>query len=111
MSSMKNMVHVVVAAAVLAAPLVSFAQSNAPLSRAQVRQELVQLENAGYAPGAEEATYPAKLEAAEARNAQGRVAQVQETSYGGSTASGVQSGVAAQSVSKRANPQDTFFGQ
>jgi uncharacterized membrane protein len=48
---MKSLIQAVVVAAALAAPVAVFAQSNAPLTRAQVRAELVQLEKAGYKPG------------------------------------------------------------
>lgn len=59
---------VVVVAAALAVPVVVFAQSNAPLTRAQVRAELVQLEKAGYHPGdGDNSTYPAQIQAAEAK--------------------------------------------
>jgi Ni/Co efflux regulator RcnB len=64
---MKSLIQTVVVAAVLAAPVASFAQSNAPVTRAQVRAELVQLEKAGYNPNANDANYPANLQAAEAR--------------------------------------------
>jgi hypothetical protein len=65
---MKSLIQVAVVAAVLAAPIASFAQSNAPLTRAQVRAELVQLEKAGYNQASRnDATYPAEIQAAEAR--------------------------------------------
>ena len=48
---MKSLIQAVALAAVLAVPAVSFAQSDAPVTRAQVRAELVQLEKAGYNPG------------------------------------------------------------
>lgn len=65
---MRLLIQAVVIAAVLAAPVVSFAQQlNAPVTRAQVRAELVQLEKAGYNPAAtDDMTYPADIEAAEA---------------------------------------------
>jgi hypothetical protein len=48
---MKSLIQVVVIAAVLVAPVASFAQSNnQPVTRAQVRAELVQVEQAGYSP-------------------------------------------------------------
>ena len=68
-----KLVHSLVVAAVLAIPAASsFAQasaaSNGPVTRAQVRAELVQLEQAGYRPGAGDHTsYPVQLQAAEAR--------------------------------------------
>ena len=65
---MKSLIQAVVVAAALAAPVAVFAQSNAPLTRAQVRAELVQLENAGYHPGdGDNTTYPAQIQAAEAK--------------------------------------------
>jgi Domain of unknown function (DUF4148) len=82
---MKSLIQAVAAAAVLAMPAVSFAQSNAPLTRAEVRAELVQLEKAGYHPAAgENTTYPAGIQAAEAR-----VAAQNDTASGhGGVASG-----------------------
>ena len=47
---MKSLIQAVVVAAALAAPVAVFAQSNQPVTRAQVRAELVQLEKAGYHP-------------------------------------------------------------
>ncbi|AUT61947.1 DUF4148 domain-containing protein [Paraburkholderia terrae] len=65
---MKSLIKAVAIAAVLAIPAVSFAQSNQPITRAQVRAELVQLEKAGYRPGAgTEAHYPDEIQAAQAR--------------------------------------------
>lgn len=104
---MKSWVNVIAVAAVLSAPLASFAQSSAPASRAEVRAELVQVEKAGYSPVAEDASYPAKLQAAEARVADVRLAQAQAEGYGSSTGSASQSG----HVAKRVDPQGVFFGQ
>jgi cytochrome c556 len=64
----KSLIQAVVIAAALAAPVAVFAQSNAPLTRAQVRAELVQLEKAGYNPArGEDPYYPADIQAAEAK--------------------------------------------
>ncbi|SAK62846.1 membrane protein [Caballeronia fortuita] len=104
---MKSWVNAVIAAAVLTSPLVSFAQSSASVSRADVRSELVQVEKAGYEPVAEDASYPAKLQAAEARLAAVRVAQAQAEGYGSSTGASSQAGRANQ----RTDPQAAFFGQ
>jgi hypothetical protein len=53
----------------LAVPITSFAQqSNGPLTRTQVRAELVQVVEAGYNPGRRDiGKYPADIQAAEAR--------------------------------------------
>lgn len=65
---MKSLIQAVVVAAALAAPVAVFAQSNAPVTRAQVRAELVQLEKAGYNPAhGEDPYYPADIQAAEAK--------------------------------------------
>ncbi|SAL88936.1 membrane protein [Caballeronia arvi] len=104
---MKSWVNAVVAVAVLSTPLASFAQSSESVSRAQVRAELAQVEKAGYSPAAEDASYPAKLQAAEARVSDMRLAQAQAEGYGSSTGAASQSG----RVSKRVVPQGVFFGQ
>ncbi|HZZ03334.1 DUF4148 domain-containing protein [Paraburkholderia sp.] len=91
---MKLLIQAVVAA-VLAAPVASFAeQPKAPMTRAQVRAELVQLERAGYNPAKrDDAIYPADLQAAEARVAsQNYVAQAASTGVGGVVGGVTQSG-------------------
>lgn len=80
---MKVIQSLLVAAAV-ALPALSFAQSNQPLTRAEVRAQLVELEQAGYNPAGDQTQYPQNLERAEARlNAQKGIAA---TSYGPATA-------------------------
>jgi hypothetical protein len=102
---MKSLIQAAVIAAVLAAPVASFAQSAAPVTRAQVRAELVQLEKAGYNPNASDATYPANLQAAQARvAAQNGDAQ---SAYGPSVAGSSQSGSNAAAASVK----PTYFGQ
>jgi hypothetical protein len=62
---------------VLATPALSFAQSTAGLTRAQVVAELVRLEQAGYNPSAGgDNSYPADIQAAEARIAAEDAARV-----------------------------------
>ena len=63
---LKSLIPAVALASALVAPAVSFAQSNGPVTRAQVRAELVQLEKAGYHVGDGHTTYPAEIQAAEA---------------------------------------------
>src|ERR1700735_1198227 len=82
-----KLVQSLIVAAILAAPAVSFAQSdapsNAPITRAEVRAELVQLEQAGYNPATDQTQYPKNIEAAQARvNAENGISA---TSYGAST--------------------------
>ncbi|MBP0594102.1 DUF4148 domain-containing protein [Paraburkholderia sp. LEh10] len=65
---MKSLIQAVVVAAALAAPVAVFAQANQPVTRAQVRAELIQLEKAGYNPAqGEDPNYPADIQAAEAK--------------------------------------------
>jgi hypothetical protein len=98
---MKSLIKAVAIAAVLATPVASFAQaSQQPATRAEVRSELIQLEHAGYNPAtANDATYPADVQAAEHRvEAQNpAVAQTQEpvadtSGYGGAMSGSSQSG-------------------
>ena len=73
---MKNLIQAVVVAAALAAPVAVFAQNTAPLTRAQVRAELIELEKAGYNPAVgEDPHYPDDIQAAEARNVRAVVQQ------------------------------------
>jgi Tfp pilus assembly protein PilE len=75
-----KLVQSLIVAAVVAIPAVSFAQSVQPVTRAQVRAELVQLQQAGYNPASDQTQYPKNIEAAEARiSAQNGTA---DTSYG-----------------------------
>jgi hypothetical protein len=72
---MKSFIYAVVAATILAAPALSFAQqSNAPVTRAEVRAELAALEKAGYNPN-DWMDYPENLQAAQQRVDAERVAQ------------------------------------
>ena len=78
---MKSLIQAVVVAAVLAVPAVSFAQTSQPLTRAEVKAQLVEIEAAGYNPGtANDYDYPADIQAAEARVAAQHAAT---TGYGG----------------------------
>jgi hypothetical protein len=82
---MKTIASLVIAAAALAAPVLSFAQSaDHGLTRAQVRAELVQVERAGYSPSSGDDTqYPADIQAAEAKVAAANDAQASRDAVGG----------------------------
>jgi hypothetical protein len=66
---MKTLIAVSLAVSALVAPALSFAQATqAPLTRAQVYADLVRVERAGYNPTtSDDATYPADIQAAEAK--------------------------------------------
>ncbi|AJK48874.1 MULTISPECIES: DUF4148 domain-containing protein [Burkholderia] len=84
---MKSLITAVVAATALTASFAAFAQTNQPVTRAQVRAELVQLEKAGYHPGVASPYYPDDIQAAEAR-----VAGRDTSGYGPQAAPTVRSG-------------------
>jgi hypothetical protein len=71
-----KLVQSLVVAAVLAIPAVSsFAQSNQPVTRAEVKAQLAQIEKAGYNPTGDQTHYPSNIQAAQARvNAENGVA-------------------------------------
>jgi Domain of unknown function (DUF4148) len=74
----KMIVGLALVAATLGAPVLSFAQSNAPLTRAEVRADLIRLEQAGYTPSENDVNYSGDIQAAEEKVA----------AQNGSTASG-----------------------
>jgi Domain of unknown function (DUF4148) len=75
---MKPLIYAAVAAFVLAVPIISLAQqtqqTNPPLTRAQVQNELAELEQAGYDPR-DWFHYPENIQAAEQRVAAKHAAQ------------------------------------
>jgi hypothetical protein len=105
---MKSLIQAVVIAAVLAAPVASFAQSNQPVTRAQVRAELAQLEKAGYQPGHADPHYPADIQAAQARvDAQNGIAQPAASGFGGVVNGSSQSGRTVTANGQKS----VYFGQ
>ncbi|MGF6774247.1 hypothetical protein P3T18_006762 [Paraburkholderia sp. GAS199] len=114
---MKSIIKAVAIAAILAAPVASFAQSSQqPVTRADVRNQLIQLEQAGYNPAtSSDPTYPQDVQAAERRvDAQNpaAVAQTQEptadtSGYGSATNGSSQSGGVVQPMS---GPKSVYFG-
>ncbi|WP_233866789.1 DUF4148 domain-containing protein [Paraburkholderia adhaesiva] len=107
---MKKLIPAVVVAAALAIPAISFAQSSQQgLTRAQVRAELVELEQAGYKPGGGDENYPQNLQAAQARvNAQ-KLAAGETSGYGAPAAGTAQAGGAVQ-PQHLAPHQSVYFG-
>jgi hypothetical protein len=95
---MKSIKHIAVVAALIATPFAAFAQSSAQspdsLSRAQVKQDQIQVEQAGYNNSVgDQASYPREAQAAEARIGAQQVREEATGGYGGvmpgSSASGV----------------------
>ena len=110
---MKTLISAVAIAAALALPVASFAQASQPVTRAQVRAELVQLEKAGYNPTNDSVNYPADIQAAEARvaaqNGTAVAANTADTSGYGAPAVGTsQAGNAA--LPAKADRNSVYFG-
>ena len=114
---MKSLIKAVAIAAILAAPVVSFAQSSQqPVTRAEVRNELIQLEHAGYNPSiSDDSKYPADVQAAEQRVqaqnpalAQTQTQPTADTSgYGAPMSGSTQAGAATQPTS---GMKGVYFG-
>jgi hypothetical protein len=100
-----KLVQSVVVAALLAAPALSFAQSNQPLTRAQVRAELVQLQQAGYNPASDNTQYPKNIEAALSR-----IQATQGAAYGGVAAGQSNSGARRDTAQTPAPQQQDVLG-
>lgn len=86
---MKSLLEALVIAALISAPLAAVAQSEQPLTRAQVRAELVQVEKAGYNPS-DWMHYPENIQAAEARVASEK--QASTSGYGSGSNGSSQAG-------------------
>lgn len=103
----KFLISTLVISSALAAPAFAFAQSNGPVTRAQVKAELVQLEKAGYNPGGEDVNYPQDIQAAEQRVAEQQ--GIASSSYGspanGTSASGMHTHTAPDNAT-----QSIYFG-
>lgn len=88
---MKSLIQAAVIATLIAAPALSFAQSDAPVSRAQVKAELAQFVQANpHAAFGKDPYYPANAQAAETRIAaqNGNVSTAYGGTVEGSSASG-----------------------
>ena len=92
---MKSFTRMVLIAGLIAAPVASFAQSSQPVSRAQVRAELTQVEKAGYDPR-DYVHYPENIQAAEAKvEARNATVQAATSGYGGASNGTSRSGAAS----------------
>lgn len=84
---MKTLACLAIAIGAIASPVLASAQSNAPVTRAEVRADLVRIEQAGYNPAiGSDPHYPDDIQAAEAKVAAEQHAAT--TDVGGSPATG-----------------------
>lgn len=90
---MMSLSKAIVFSAIFAVPMAVLAQSNHPASRAEVRANLVQVENAGFDPS-DFVHYPENLQTAQAKSAAHNDAMTQNPSsgYGGEADGAVYSG-------------------
>jgi hypothetical protein len=98
--------QIAVAVALISPVAASFAQSNQPVTREQVRADLVRVEKAGFNP-LDRMHYPENIQAAEQRAAaQTDVAQANTSGYGPSVEGASQAGnrVSDNSVSSYSPP-------
>ena len=107
---MKALIQAVVVACALAAPALSFAQADqGQVTRAQVREDLQRVEQAGYRPVSDDATYPADIQAAEAKASAGDQ-PMEHTAVGGVAPSGTMQMGSPRAATTDGNPQPVFFG-
>ena len=93
----KILVGLVIAASAIGAPALSFAQSNAPLTRAEVLADLVRFQEAGYNPSrGNDPYYPANVQAAQATIAAQKTQQQGTQGVGGVAQNGSASSGAPQ---------------
>jgi len=99
-----KLIQSLIVAALIAAPAVSFAQSNQPVTRAQVRAELIQLQQAGYNPASDNTQYPKNIEAALSR------LQAEKGAAYGGVAAGQSSSGARRDTAQTPAPQQDVLG-
>src|ERR1700761_1665898 len=99
----KMLVNLTLAAATLGAPVLSFAQSNAPVTRAEVRADLVRVEQAGYRPAGDDIDYPADIQAAEAKIDAQKDSRSATQAYGGVAQDGASSSGAPTHMAMRSH--------
>lgn len=76
------------AAAMIGVPSLGFAQTTAPLTRAEVRADLIRVEQAGYMPGTNDIHYPSDIQAAEAKIAFQKNKEIANHAVGGASDNG-----------------------
>ena len=100
---MKTLICLTLAVSALASPALTFAQTiSGQLTRAQVRADIVRVEQAGYRPGGNDNDYPVEIEAAEAKIAEQDDVRRAADAVGGVAQGGSsQTGTAANAISPR----------
>jgi hypothetical protein len=111
---MKSFIKAVAAAAVLVAPALTFAQtmqSDQGMTRGEVKQDLRNVEAAGYNPAVnDQTTYPADVQAAEARASRQNGAAQNNDAYGGMANGTSASGMRGMVPMNNDGTKPTYFG-
>lgn len=116
---MKSFVKAVAVAALTVAPALSFAQTDSSVTRAQVQQDLRQVEAAGYDPSrSDQTSYPSDIQAAESRvqqqngssQAYSRARDADMNSYGGAAGGTSVSGMRMMQPMNNDGSKPVYFG-
>ncbi|MDN7874988.1 DUF4148 domain-containing protein [Burkholderia aenigmatica] len=95
---MKIAIRTIMLAAVIVPTIASAAQSGSGLTRAEVRAQIAQLEQAGYNPARKDIDYPRSIQQAEARVRSSEATRRADASgYGSAQPEGAGSGTAVHS--------------
>jgi hypothetical protein len=104
----KSIFPAIVMASALAIPAASHAQDNSTPTRAEVKADLQQTEQAGYNPSGDHASYPRNAQAAEGQVGARQAAGYQ--SYGGASTTGSQSYGTRMDIGPMSGPRSPYFG-
>ncbi|WP_277183627.1 DUF4148 domain-containing protein [Caballeronia sp. BR00000012568055] len=111
---MKSLIKAVAAAAVLVPPALTFAQtmqSDQGMTRGEVKQDLRNVEAAAYNPAVnDQTTYPADVQAAEARASRQNGAMQSNDAYGGMANGTSASGMRGMAPMNNDGTKPTYFG-
>ncbi|WP_321793785.1 DUF4148 domain-containing protein [Caballeronia sp. J97] len=110
---MKSFVKAVAVAAVVVAPALSFAQADSSLTRGQVKQDLRQVEAAGYDPSrSDQTSYPSDIQAAERKvSRQDNPHNADMNSFGGASNGGSASGMRRMPRMDDDGTKPVYFGR
>ena len=120
MKPIKTLAFVSIAIAALGGPALCFAQTTAPLTRAEVKADLIRVEQAGYDPASGDGVYyPANIQAAEAKVAAEQATHTLNDAAGGTTltgtsAAGKRAAAPRDSASSCSGPAsfcDVYYGE
>jgi hypothetical protein len=113
---MKSLIKAALMSCVLAAPVFAFAQTtsaqanNGPLTRAEVRSDLVRVEQAGYRPGLNDIHYPSDIQAAEKKAAASNDALARGSVGGANSSNDTGGGVQAIAPVTPGSSHSVYFG-